>query len=94
MFMDALASVQFQDVTRQQIEHTADAMVRLDEHMSTLAQRLDNSDGPELVYAPLAEHLEQIYSRYVMDQQRQSHDTAIGRAASPAAGSNPNIELF
>ena len=94
MFMDALASVQFQDVTRQQIEHTADAMVRLDEHMSMLAQRLDNNDGPDLAYAPLAEHLEQIYSRYVMDQQRQSHDTAMGRAASPAAGSNPKIELF
>lgn len=94
MFMDALASVQFQDVTRQQIEHTVDAMVRLDEHMSTLAARMESSDGPDLAYAPLAEHLEQIYSRYVMDQQRQSHDTAIGRASSPADGANPKIELF
>jgi len=93
MFMDALASVQFQDVTRQQIEHASDAMLRLDQHLGALAERLEQSDNPNFSYTPLAEHLDEIYSHYVMDQQRNTHDAAIGRSSS-SGGANPKIELF
>jgi len=90
MFMDALASVQFQDVTRQQIEHTG-----LDRHLDVLAERLEQSENPTFAYTPLAEHLDQIYSRYVMDQQRQSHAEAVGGGArASAAPANNRIELF
>ncbi|MFU2486319.1 methyl-accepting chemotaxis protein [Thauera sp. WH-1] len=95
MFMDALASVQFQDVTRQQIEHTADALSRLDQHLGMLAERLEQSDNPSFSYTPLSAHLDEIYSRYVMAQQRRTHDEAIGKTAVGAASStNPKIELF
>ncbi len=46
MFMDALASVQFQDVTRQQIEQVINALDRLDGHAALLADRLDRFDDP------------------------------------------------
>ena len=95
MFMDALASVQFQDVTRQQIEHTVESMVRLDEHLVVLANRLEQSEDPGFTYTPLAQHLDEIYGRYVMDQQREAHATAVGARPGVAAGtSNNKIELF
>jgi methyl-accepting chemotaxis protein len=96
MFMDALASVQFQDVTRQQIEHTVDSLTRLDRHLGVLAERLEQSENPNFSYTPLAEHLDEIYSRYVMDQQRQSHADAVGGSPShtAAASANNKIELF
>jgi len=93
MFMDALASVQFQDVTRQQIEHTAESLSRLDQHLCVLAERLHKRDDTAFSYTPLAQHLDEIYGRYVMEQQRQTHDEAIGKS-SGAAGANSKIELF
>ena len=96
MFMDALASVQFQDVTRQQLEHTVDSLTRLDSHLRVLAERLEQSANPDFSYTPLAEHLDEIYSRYVMDQQRQSHADALGSTPAKAgdAPANNKIELF
>ena len=95
MFMDALASVQFQDVTRQQIEHTTDSLTRLDEHLAVLAERLEQSEAPGFTYTPLAQHLDEIYGRYVMDQQRHTHASAVGSGAGAAASASSNkIELF
>jgi methyl-accepting chemotaxis protein len=93
MFMNALASVQFQDVTRQQIEQVIDALNRLDQHTQLLAGRLekfdDDSDLP-----PLAEHLDQLYSNYVMDAQRDSHQQAVGGTMPAKSTSGPKVELF
>ncbi|KAI5912782.1 methyl-accepting chemotaxis protein [Thauera sp. 2A1] len=95
MFMDALASVQFQDVTRQQIEHTGDALRRLDEHLGILAARLEHGDQPDAAYTPMAQHLDEIYARYVMEQQRATHHDAVGRPGAVAAGNaGARIELF
>ncbi len=96
MFMDALASVQFQDVTRQQIEHTADSLRRLDEHLGVLAERLLVAEGEDFHYTPLSEHLDEIYSRYVMAEQRDKHHSALHQPsdAGASAGSGPKIELF
>ncbi|MDD2744884.1 MAG: hypothetical protein PHV02_21705 [Rhodocyclaceae bacterium] len=97
MFMDVLASVQFQDITRQQIEIVLKAMSKLDDHAETLARRIKASEDPNFTYTPLAEHLDTLYSSYVMDSQRVSHQQATHQpvkssAAKPAASSK--IELF
>jgi methyl-accepting chemotaxis protein len=97
MFMDVLASVQFQDITRQQIEIVLKAMSKLDDHAETLARRIKASEDPHFTYTPLAEHLDTLYSSYVMDSQRVSHQQATHQpakagAAKPAASSK--IELF
>jgi len=96
MFMEALASVQFQDVTRQQIEQISAALVRLDEHLSHLGSRLAQVENPDYQYTPLAEHLDQMYSMYVMDTQRDTHQQSLGTgpgAARSSTGSS-KVELF
>jgi methyl-accepting chemotaxis protein len=97
MFMDVLASVQFQDITRQQIEIVQKAMNKLDDHAETLARRIKASEDANFTYTPLAEHLDTLYSSYVMDSQRVSHQQAThhpakASAAKPAASAK--IELF
>jgi methyl-accepting chemotaxis protein len=97
MFMDALASVQFQDVTRQQIEQVIDALRRLDSHAAELAERLDRSDDPEFVLKPLSQHIDQIYQGYVMSSQRETHQASLQEQSDEeesADNSSPKIELF
>jgi methyl-accepting chemotaxis protein len=97
MFMSALASVQFQDVTRQQIEQVIDALNRLDAHSAMLASRLSQLEDPQFKWQPLSEHLDQLYSSYVMDSQRSAHDGALRSAtggAGQAAAAGAKIELF
>ncbi|QDF95529.1 chemotaxis protein [Azoarcus sp. DD4] len=93
MFMAALASVQFQDVTRQQLEHTAESLRRLDSHLGVLAERLLQSENASFQYTPLSVHLDEIYSQYVMDQQRHTHRNALHQADDVSGGSR-KIELF
>jgi len=93
MFMSALASVQFQDVTRQQIEQVIDALNRLDTHAMMLASRLGQLEDPHFQLQPLSEHLDQIYSNYVMDSQRETHNSATGSDATTSKAA-PKIELF
>ncbi len=93
MFMSALASVQFQDVTRQQIEQVIDALNRLDGHSAMLASRLGQMEDPHFVLQPLSEHLAQIYSSYVMESQRDTHHSAT-KSGAAAAKAGPKIELF
>ena len=97
MFMDVLASVQFQDITRQQIEIVLKAMAKLDEHAETLARRIKASEDSNFQYTPLAEHLDELYGSYVMDSQRVSHQQATHQAvkpSTPAAATSSKIELF
>ena len=93
MFMSALASVQFQDVTRQQIEQVVDALNRLDSHSTMLAERLAQLEDPAFELQPLAAHLDQIYSNYVMDSQRNTHNSVTRGEASGSSG-GPKVELF
>ena len=102
MFMETLASVQFQDVTRQQIEHVVGALERLDAHTASLAEGLerDATASREEAVKPLAGQLEEIFSSYVMQHQRDTHRATLapdaqrlaglGGAARPAG----NVELF
>lgn len=80
MFMDTLASIQFQDVTRQQIEHVILALTRMDEHARLLARRLlaaetRGVDSDEL--RTITEHLDEIYRGYVMHAQRSDHQSVM-----------------
>lgn len=93
MFMNTMASVQFQDVTRQQIEYIASALDHVDEHCTMLAGRLDAFDDPDFTFQPLSVHLDEIYSNYVMQSQRNGHQTAI-QAAPGSQSDGPKVELF
>ena len=99
MFMDILASVQFQDITRQQIEQVVDALRRLDGHAEILARRLRSSEQSAFEYTPLAKDLDAIYEKYVMEKQRFSHTRALkveaaGESGASTVGGGKKIELF
>lgn len=96
MFMDVLASVQFQDITRQQIEQVIKALDKLNSHAETLAARITSSEREDFQYTPLAEHLDQLYSNYVMDTQRVTHDKVLHQPTSggASAAGGTKIELF
>lgn len=99
MFMDVLASVQFQDITRQQIEQVLKALNKLDEHCEILSRRILDSEGENFKYTPLNEHLNELYSSYVMDTQRASHQQSLHQPASAFGGgkaqaASAKIELF
>lgn len=99
MFVHAMASVQFQDVTRQQIEHVIKALQRLDAHSGALADVLErggNASGEDAL-VPLSDQLAEIFDSYVMNQQRDTHDAAMRGAAAPVAAAMApagNVELF
>jgi methyl-accepting chemotaxis protein len=94
MFMEVMASIQFQDVTRQQVEHVMGALQRLDDHFANLRRQLNEPES-QVQFKPLAEHLNEMFDGYVMDQQRGQHTQALsGSATSDGGGSGPKVELF
>jgi methyl-accepting chemotaxis protein len=91
MFMEVLASIQFQDVTRQQIEQVQKALVRLDSHIAELVEMMRSKDFSNA--ASIKEHIDQIYQGYVMDTQRDVHHAAMGEESKGGAAP-PKIDLF
>ena len=89
--MEVMASIQFQDVTRQQVEHVMGALDHLASHLATLEQQLNNP-STLVAFKPLAQHLEEMFDGYVMDRQRDQHNLAMGTTTSSASGSR--VELF
>ncbi len=100
MFMDAMANVQFQDVVRQQLEHVASALEKLDIHAEALARRLANpTDRAEGNYQNFDRQLEQLFDGYVMDGQRERHQGMVSSGAASASSASPHsggprVELF
>jgi methyl-accepting chemotaxis protein len=60
-----------------------------------LAERLDRFDDPDYELRPLATHLDELYSNYVMSSQRTTHRSALNDSNSAAADpGGPKVELF
>ena len=94
MFMDVLANIQFQDVTRQQIEQVQHALDRLDSHIKQLVEMMQTKDfSSEFT---IKEHIDKIYEGYVMDTQREIHATAVGNGVKKNNDTavQKKIELF
>lgn len=94
MFMEVLANIQFQDVTRQQIEQVQNALSRLDAHITQMVVMMRSRDFSSA--ASIKDHIDQIYQGYVMDKQRDVHNSAIGGAdkVGDTSHSQQKIELF
>ncbi len=95
MFMETMASVQFQDVTRQQVGHVIEALQRLDEHVLKLADCLTDKAAVADVPA-MTEQIDRLFESYVMQSQRDEHVRYSGDRAPAAsgAGAGPAVELF
>lgn len=92
MFMEVLASIQFQDVTRQQIEQVQSALTRLDTHVAEMVEMMRSKDFSNA--ASIKDDIDHIYEGYVMDNQRNVHVTATGSKAKVSDAPAPKIELF
>jgi methyl-accepting chemotaxis protein len=94
MFMEVLASIQFQDVTRQQIEQVQKALSRLDTHVAQLVEMMRSKDFTH--GASIKENIDQIYDGYVMDTQRDVHHSAMGEGVQTRGADvvPAKIELF
>ena len=87
-----LGEIQFQDVLRQRIEHVGGGLEYLRELAGDTALWLGGTG--EMPTRGLREHLDELNKKYVMQEQRATHDAVLGRAVSKAEGSAPKIELF
>lgn len=101
MFVEALASVQFQDVVRQQVAHVIEGMERIDAHTQTVAgviQHAEDYASTDPQIKSLKSEFDSLYASYVTDYQRDTHDrslAAAGRTAKAArAARTNNVELF
>lgn len=91
--LTVLGKIQFQDVSRQQIEQVSGALTEISNHfyqLSELIQRSEIRHG----WKPLADITNTFHKAYVMQQQRATHHTRIGSQKAMAAESRPAIELF
>jgi methyl-accepting chemotaxis protein len=88
--VELLASVQFEDVTRQRVEGVREALADMERVLQGLVSALRTPAG----WADLPAVLDgaQLLERYVMAQQREAHVTALGGKAE--ADGEPKIELF
>ncbi|NTV94592.1 MAG: methyl-accepting chemotaxis protein [Thiobacillus sp.] len=93
MFVQAMSSVQFQDVVRQQLEHVTNAASRLDQYASRLAEALRHPEAGGNSVEPLAKHLGEMFDGYVMQSQREVHNKSTG-SAHTVSGGEPKVELF
>ena len=91
--IDALGGLQFQDVTRQQLEHVAAALDRFDAHMEMFAAAVEQCVIQPLEIPPMLAQLDELFSGYAMNGQRQAHREATGTAPA-ACDADLKVELF
>ncbi|KJU84365.1 methyl-accepting chemotaxis protein [Candidatus Magnetobacterium bavaricum] len=76
--IDALVNVQFQDITRQQIELITRGMVDIDEYMAAIRECFQKGTDDCLVSEL---DVDKIFGYYVMKKQRDIHRNVIGKTA-------------
>lgn len=88
----ALGHMQFQDVSRQQIENVKAMLEKIVAHLNEVVGDAASPPALQQSAPALAAMLEAHREQYVMAQQRQVHDAALGLAGADAG--RPAIELF
>ncbi len=93
MVMDAMGSIQFQDIGRQKIERVVEIMAALSGNIKEISEVIasGNYDNRQ-IKAKLFE-IDSVFERYVMEDQRRVHDKATGTKHSKSA-KLAAIELF
>jgi methyl-accepting chemotaxis protein len=87
-----MAEMQFQDITRQVIEHVTGSLGQLGAQFSGVADALADGDDVEGTATELEGCLNQIKTGYVMEKQRVTHAGVTGTTWAEDAG--PAVELF
>jgi len=87
--IEALGNVQFQDITRQKLEHVISIMADFSTHLAGVITKLKQGSGTIESIRDEMFAIESIFDRYVMDDQRQVHAKAMGGATQKASGGLP-----
>jgi len=90
--VEALGSMQFQDISRQQLESVQTLFDALILHFRELSDKLEQMPTDPIEMQPLEELLESHRHRYVMQRQQENHNGVLGKADSK--DNQPVIELF
>lgn len=90
--VEALGNMQFQDISRQQLQSVQALFDELIVHFREVSARLEQTPTIPIDLPPLEALLEAHQERYVMQQQQENHNGVLGR---PRAEDNqPMIQLF
>ncbi|KIH77227.1 Methyl-accepting chemotaxis protein (MCP) signalling domain-containing protein [Geoalkalibacter ferrihydriticus] len=87
-----LGEIQFQDVLRQRLENVNNGLECQSEFAGQT--RLWLEGNAEFPAKRLNDHLTELKSRYVMQEQQTTHNAILGGQADAECGSNQKIELF
>lgn len=92
--LDVLGQAQFQDVTRQQIEHVQSGLAMCGQRMTDAQQGMTCDWAAPLDIAPMDGVIETLRVSYTMQSQHATHDVVAGGQASVVENERPSIELF
>lgn len=92
--IDVLGQAQFQDTTRQQIEHVQEGLAMCSQRMSHVEQGLAGDWTQPLDIGSLDEVLETLRASYTMQSQHTTHHAVVGGKAATVENERPAIELF
>ncbi len=90
--VEALGSMQFQDISRQQLESVQTLFDALILHFRELSEKLEQMPKDPIEMQPLEDLLESHRHRYVMQRQQENHNGVLGKTDSK--DDQPAIELF
>jgi methyl-accepting chemotaxis protein len=87
-----LGEIQFQDVLRQRVEQVNEGMEYLNGFAEDTAHWLEGAG--EQPAQRLSAHLDVLSKKYVMQDQRSTHNAVLGKSAASSGAASPKIELF
>ncbi len=88
--LGVLGQIQFQDVSRQQIEQVINIFEVFNEYCITVKKSMAEPDGKE--WLPLFDLIEKMRESYVMEKQHSTHNNVTGEKSMDESA--PLIELF
>ncbi|WP_457571858.1 methyl-accepting chemotaxis protein [Desulfovulcanus sp.] len=92
MIMEALSSIQFQDIVRQRLENIQQMLQELNVFFDNILDRLESQDILSLANMPVPV-AEQLKTKYKMDSERKVHALVTGENTHETEQA-PDIELF
>lgn len=92
--IDVLGQAQFQDITRQQIEHVQNGLALCGKRMQQAEQSMVDEGTRSLDIRPLDDVLETLRASYTMQSQHKTHRAVAGGQATSGGNDRPAIELF
>ncbi|MEA5446275.1 methyl-accepting chemotaxis protein, partial [Gammaproteobacteria bacterium AB-CW1] len=94
--MEALAGIQFQDVTRQQLEQVSDALSAIESHAKKVSAVLSGDDTAAFAESAVFD-LDKLAEGHVMASQRETHNRHRGSGSPgefPGQGGSRAVEMF